>query len=830
MNDTKQPEALRRAVAAAIRLAREGDHQAADVLRAQITRIQVLEAELYRYRAALNEWLDRTQWVQKTIQSNELGKHLADVLCERIEKLQAENATLQAGYDAARLEIESLRARVGGVPAGEFPALPALFREALAWGMTYGPEIPAHQWDEMRESMVKQYADRAMRAAQPAGAQQPDGIVHTSAAQDVLEAWFEEIGIDLDADDAKRLFDKMTAASHGQAQAGAAVRQGQWTWVPVEPTTAMLVAGNHGQPGDFSARKAWQDMLDALQRSHDYTRPVDPPAPTAQQAPAQAAPAYKDSTPKLRVGDSAFESWYSTYSPAHKSDKQRARDAYAAGMGDPLVMAAPATPPVPSGWSFDIKRSDGRVWLTISTPHGASAALSAADKTGNGDDTIVAQVLDYLADSLAAPACLTCNDHGAVGNILTAEPCPDCTRKAAPAAVAGPDLHAQIMNMSPKQPTTPTEQNLKMAHALRFCDVRNAATEQNLKMAHALGFRDARHAAAELVAAAPAAVAGPSERIVAWRVTMPSMFKGRAFPGGWIDGAPSQKELEDFKTNAPQAVIELAYAAPTTQPAPAIGHMSPSKEWLENRLAIADDSDVHAGVPPKKVRPCDTPHGCNGRNCLGCDDFKQSTTQPAPKQEAPAQPTEPREWAKISAGYAHVDAMLQQADGERGGPFWHGWALREAFVAGAEWQEGRKKPAAPQPSPASQGDAQIAPADVLLRTAIAETLYQQVRIEHDNRIGPWSAFDVREQQRIVDSIQGLCSVFAPASQGDALDAARLQGIAQAIRDYHFALDTRQHGGVAQDKAFSSIVNVMGMHWVQGAEAAARAAQEGQRHD
>ncbi len=58
------------------------------------------------------------------------------------------------------------------------------------------------------------------------------------------------------------------------------------------------------------------------------------------QAPAQAAPAYKDSTPELHIGGSAFESWYSTYSPAHKSDKQRARDAYAAGMGDPLVVAA----------------------------------------------------------------------------------------------------------------------------------------------------------------------------------------------------------------------------------------------------------------------------------------------------------------------------------------------------------------------------------------------------------------------------------------------------------------------------------------------------------
>lgn len=68
------------------------------------------------------------------------------------------------------------------------------------------------------------------------------------------------------------------------------------------------------------------------------------------------------------------------------------------------AQAVPDAPPVPSGWGFDVKHSDGRVWLTISTPHGASATLSAAEKTGNGDDTIVAQVLDYLADSLAASA------------------------------------------------------------------------------------------------------------------------------------------------------------------------------------------------------------------------------------------------------------------------------------------------------------------------------------------------------------------------------------------------------------------------------------------
>lgn len=49
-----------------------------------------------------------------------------------------------------------------------------------------------------------------------------------------------------------------------------------------------------------------------------------------------------------------------------------------------------------------------------------------------------------------------------------------------------------------------------------------------------------------------------------------------------------------------------------------------------------------------------------------------------------------KEWAKTAAGYAHVEAMLPRSDGQGIGPFWYGWALRDAFVAGAEWQEARK--------------------------------------------------------------------------------------------------------------------------------------------
>lgn len=54
-----------------------------------------------------------------------------------------------------------------------------------------------------------------------------------------------------------------------------------------------------------------------------------------------------------------------------------------------------------------------------------------------------------------------------------------------------------------------------------------------------------------------------------------------------------------------------------------------------------------------------------------------------------------KEWAKTAAAYQHVEAMVPRADGQGRGPFWYGWALRGAFVAGAEWQEARRQ-SAPQ--------------------------------------------------------------------------------------------------------------------------------------
>lgn len=55
--------------------------------------------------------------------------------------------------------------------------------------------------------------------------------------------------------------------------------------------------------------------------------------------------AYKDSTPDLSFADSAFESWFQAhYFATYGGSKQISRESYAAGMGDPLVVAATACP------------------------------------------------------------------------------------------------------------------------------------------------------------------------------------------------------------------------------------------------------------------------------------------------------------------------------------------------------------------------------------------------------------------------------------------------------------------------------------------------------
>ncbi len=53
-------------------------------------------------------------------------------------------------------------------------------------------------------------------------------------------------------------------------------------------------------------------------------------------------------------------------------------------------------------------------------------------------------------------------------------------------------------------------------------------------------------------------------------------------------------------------------------------------------------------------------------------------------------------------------------------------------------------------------------------------------------------------------------------------AAQWDTARQAVRDYHYALDTRQHGGSAAWKALGTIQEALDMRWVQGAEVSRRA--------
>ncbi|CAN7526531.1 hypothetical protein LJR074_003705 [Acidovorax sp. LjRoot74] len=76
-------------------------------------------------------------------------------------------------------------------------------------------------------------------------------------------------------------------------------------------------------------------------------------------------------------------------------------------------------------------------------------------------------------------------------------------------------------------------------------------------------------------------------------------------------------------------------------------------------------------------------------------------------------------------------------------------------------------------------------------------------------------------------LQALRKKVATYEARDALGwlpPSALATIEQALRDYYFALDSRQHGGVAADLALNTISQAMGMRWKQGEEAARRAAQ------
>ena len=114
----KQPEALRLAADlnenADLDAAEGGNPQvcllendaAAELLRLHAEN-EILNAENDSLRAvcdnmriAIDEWFSKTEWVQKSCQAHELGKHRADVLRERIERLHKIAAPFQPAAPA----------------------------------------------------------------------------------------------------------------------------------------------------------------------------------------------------------------------------------------------------------------------------------------------------------------------------------------------------------------------------------------------------------------------------------------------------------------------------------------------------------------------------------------------------------------------------------------------------------------------------------------------------------------------------------------------------------------------------------------------------------
>lgn len=114
--------------------------------------------------------------------------------------------------------------------------------------------------------------------------------------------------------------------------------------------------------GETELARIWT-KVDAI-RAKQAAKPKHSPLPAA----TAVAPAYADSTPHLHVGESAFEDWFQRQQPFTKwgSVKQIARDAYAAGMGDPLLAGAPA------------QEADG--WMSIETaPKGKRILVFSAE-------------------------------------------------------------------------------------------------------------------------------------------------------------------------------------------------------------------------------------------------------------------------------------------------------------------------------------------------------------------------------------------------------------------------------------------------------------------
>lgn len=96
-----------------------------DPLAAELRRLHIVEQ-------AFQQWINRTEWVQKSAQSHELGMHRADVMKQRLDQLLDENKKL-------RTDLEAIGA--GGVgplmPTTVHPHCEPLTEEQIAYAKRY---------------------------------------------------------------------------------------------------------------------------------------------------------------------------------------------------------------------------------------------------------------------------------------------------------------------------------------------------------------------------------------------------------------------------------------------------------------------------------------------------------------------------------------------------------------------------------------------------------------------------------------------------------------------------------------------------------------------
>lgn len=114
-------------------------------------------------------------------------------------------------------------------------------------------------------------------------------------ARSGLDAYNEEISAACDAIDAQ-MQSALTIATQPASQdpkCHVTLTIGEskkWRIVPLEPTTGMLIAGNHCQPGDYSAKLVWEKMIEAADRSRElYDRPLWQDCPPASQEPGDTS-------------------------------------------------------------------------------------------------------------------------------------------------------------------------------------------------------------------------------------------------------------------------------------------------------------------------------------------------------------------------------------------------------------------------------------------------------------------------------------------------------------------------------------------------------------